>query len=244
MIHYDFIVLGLGGIGSATVYKLALRGRKVLGIEQFPLVHDRGSSQWHTRVIREAYYEHPDYVPLVRRSFERWYDLEQRIGRHLLTECLCLNIGKPDSELIQGMRASAKQHQIPIEELNASEIETRFPAFENLAGFVGVLERRAGMLFVEEAIRAHCDAATMLGAEIHAEEPVLGLEVQGDGVEVATTQAKYRATRLLITAGPWASKWLGRGSWGTVQADASGAMLVSTAGSGMVSARSLSDLFD
>src|SRR5580693_6779259 len=97
---FDAIVLGVGGMGSAAVFELARRGLKVLGLEQFSCVHDRGSSHGNTRVIRTAYYEHPNYVPLAKRSFERWYDLEQLCGRHLLTECGCLNIGLPDSELI------------------------------------------------------------------------------------------------------------------------------------------------
>jgi len=78
---YDVIVLGVGGMGSATGFELARRGRRVLALEQFPLVHDRGSSHGHTRVIRKAYYEHPAYVPLVRRAYERWHDLERRCGR-------------------------------------------------------------------------------------------------------------------------------------------------------------------
>jgi sarcosine oxidase len=92
---YDVIVLGVGGMGAATLFELARRGRRVLGLEQFPLVHDRGSSHGQTRIIRRAYYEHPDYVPLVRRAYERWYDLEQLTGRHLLTECDCLTVGPP-----------------------------------------------------------------------------------------------------------------------------------------------------
>src|SRR5690349_25008560 len=93
---FDVIVVGAGGMGSAAAFELARRGWSVLALEQFPLVHDRGSSHGHTRIIRRAYYEHPNYVPLVRRAFERWYDLEQRTGRHLLTECPCLSIGPPD----------------------------------------------------------------------------------------------------------------------------------------------------
>src|SRR5580704_1137380 len=115
---FDVIVIGVGGMGSATVFELARRGHRVLGLEQFPLVHDQGSSHGHTRIIRKAYYEHPDYVPLVQRAYERWYDLEQRTGRHLLTECGCLSIGAPDSELIQGVRLSANQHRLPVEELS------------------------------------------------------------------------------------------------------------------------------
>src|SRR5579859_4879840 len=104
---YDAIVIGVGGMGSAAACELARRGRRVLALEQFSLGHDRGSSHGHTRIIRRAYYEHPDYVPLVRRAFERWYDLEQRQGIHLLTEVPCLSIGKADSTMIAGVRASA-----------------------------------------------------------------------------------------------------------------------------------------
>src|ERR1700733_14915342 len=97
---YDAIVIGVGGMGSATVFELARRGRRVLGLEQFALGHDQGSSHGQTRIIRKAYYEHPDYVPLVCRAYERWYDLEQRRGKHLVTEAVCLSLGRPDSELI------------------------------------------------------------------------------------------------------------------------------------------------
>src|SRR5690242_11258158 len=109
---YDVIVLGIGGMGAAAAAELARRGRKVLGLEQFSLGHDRGSSHGRLRVIRKAYYEHPNYVPLVRRAYERWYDLEQRQGRRLLTECGCLSIGRADSELIVGVRRAALEHKL------------------------------------------------------------------------------------------------------------------------------------
>src|SRR3954471_4403481 len=133
---YDVIVLGVGGMGSAACFELARRGRRVLGLEQFPLVHDRGSSHGHTRIIRTAYYEHPNYVPLLRRAFTRWHDLEQLTGRHLLTPCPCLTIGPADGELVNGVRASVRQHGLAAEELSAGEIATRFPFRfpENFAG--------------------------------------------------------------------------------------------------------------
>src|SRR5206468_10019544 len=124
---FDVIVLGVGGMGSAACVELARRGRRVLGLEQFPLVHTRGSSHGHTRIIRTAYYEHPGYVPLVRRAFEKWYELEQLTGRHLLTECRCLNIGPRDGELVNGVRASVREHGLAAEELPAAEIARRFP---------------------------------------------------------------------------------------------------------------------
>src|SRR5260370_30622238 len=114
--RFDVIVIGLGGMGSAAAFELARRGRRVLGLEQFAPGHDQGSSHGHTRIIRQAYYEHPDYVPLVRRAYERWYDLEQRQSVHLLTTCPCLSLGPPDGELIQGVRQSAKEHSLRIED--------------------------------------------------------------------------------------------------------------------------------
>ena len=107
--EYDVIVIGVGGMGSAACLELARRGRRVLGLEQFPLVHSRGSSHGQTRIIRTAYYEHPAYVPLLRRAFEKWYDLEQLSGRRLLTECRCLNVGPETSELVAGVRASVRE---------------------------------------------------------------------------------------------------------------------------------------
>lgn len=205
---YDVIVLGVGGMGSAAVFEFARRGRRVLGLEQFYLGHDRGSSHGHTRVIRQAYYEHPAYVPLARRAYERWYDLEQRTGRHLFTECGCLTIGPPGGELAEGVRRSANEHRLPVEELTGPEISRRFPAMAFDEGYVGVLEQHAGFLAVEECVRAHIDSAVSLGADVRGEEPALEWKVDGSGVEVRTAKGTYRAAKLVVTAGAWATKLL------------------------------------
>ena len=212
MVH-DVIVLGVGGMGSAAAFELARRGRRVLGLEQFPLVHDRGSSHGHTRVIRTAYYEHPAYVPLARRAFSRWYDLEQRCGRHLLTRCGCLNLGTPDGELIAGVRQSAEQHGLPVEHLGPEELRRRFPPFRFDDRHVGIFEQQAGFLYVEECVRAHVEEARRLGAELRAEEPALEWQATAGGVTVRTAKDTYHAGRLVITAGPWAGRLLSR--WGT-----------------------------
>lgn len=205
---FDVIVLGAGGMGSAACFELARRGLKVLALEQFGLVHDRGSSHGHTRIIRTAYAEHPAYVPLARRAFERWYELEQLTGRHLLTECPCLNAGPPVSEHVEGVRASVRAHKLDAEELSGDEINRRYPAFRFPTEYRGVIERAAGFLLVEECVRAHLDIATSLGAEIHAEEPVREWKAVGSGVEVTTDRGTYRAAKLLVTAGAWATKLL------------------------------------
>lgn len=207
---YDVIVLGCGGMGSAAAFELARRGRRVLALEQFAPGHDRGSSHGRTRVIRQAYYEHPAYVPLVRRAFERWYDLEQRTGRRLLTECACLNLGPPDRELIQGVQRSCAEHRLPVEVLSAEGIRRRFPVFRPEDGWVGVLERTAGFLAVEECVRAHAEEAARLGAVVRTQERVTSWEATGRGVTVTTERDRCHAASLVITAGPWAAQLLGR----------------------------------
>lgn len=205
---HDIIILGLGAMGSAAAFELARRGRRVLGLEQFPLVHDRGSSHGSTRVIRKAYFEHPDYVPLLQRAYERWYDLEQRVGKHLFTECGCLSLGTPDSELIAGVRRAAAEHRLPVEDLTHAELGKRFPVFHFPADHVGVLERDAGFLYVEDCVRAHLDAARGLGAELHESESVLSWTATAAGVTVTTARGTYSAAKLVIAAGAWAAATL------------------------------------
>ena len=206
--NFDAIVLGVGGMGSAACFELARRGFKVLGLEQYPLVHSRGSSHGQTRIIRTAYAEHPDYVPLARRAFERWYEIERLTGRHLLTECSCLNVGIPGSELVEGVRASVREHGLPAEELTGDEIAHRFPAFHLPPEFSGVVEQAAGFLYVEECVRAQIECAVSRGAVIRGEEPARTWKVVGNGVEVTTDRGTYSAAKLIVTAGAWATHLL------------------------------------
>ena len=209
----DVIVLGLGGMGSAAAWQLARRGARVLGLEQFPLGHDRGSSHGHTRIIRQAYYEHPAYVPLVRRAFEGWYDLEQRQGTHLLSGCPCLTLGAPEGELVAGVLRSAAEHHLSTEELTAAEVTRRYPAFRLEGGaLVGVVEHTAGFLYVDRCVTAMADEARHRGATLRDSETVLGWEREPGGVVVHTTAGRYSAGKLVVTAGAWAGRLLG--AWG------------------------------
>jgi len=210
---FDVIVIGVGGMGSAAACELARRGRRVLALEQFALGHDRGSSHGHTRIIRRAYYEHPDYVPLVCRAFERWYDLEQRQGVHLLTKSPCLSIGRADSAMIAGVRASAVRHDLPVEHLSSADLRHRFPAFRFGDEYAGVLERSAGFLYVEDCVQAYACEAVRLGATILDNEPVVSWKANDREVIVETHAGQYTAARLVITAGPWAGQMLAR--WGS-----------------------------
>ncbi|CAN5116073.1 N-methyl-L-tryptophan oxidase [soil metagenome] len=206
---FDAIILGLGGIGSATAAHLARRGVRVLGLEQFSFGHDRGSSHGQTRIIRTAYYEHPDYIPLVERSFKLWRELEQQCGRTLLLPSDCVTIGPADGELIAGLRlAKTRLPAGAVTTLDATQLRECY-GFAVPGHFVGELEREAGILFVEECVRAHLEQARMHGATFHDNEPVLKWESDGNTVNIHTATATYTAKKLVITAGPWSTHLLG-----------------------------------
>jgi sarcosine oxidase len=208
MNNYDVIVVGVGGMGSAAAAELARRGRRVLALEQFAVGHDRGSSHGSTRIIRQAYYEHPDYVPLVRRAYGLWYGLEQRQGVPLLTGCPCLSLGPPDSPLVAGVHRSAAEHTLPVEGLSSADLRLRYPQFHLGDEYVGVLEPTAGFLWVDECVRAYVREARHLGADVRENEPVQTWEARLGGVEVRTERGRYAAARLVLTAGPWAARLL------------------------------------
>lgn len=194
-------------MGSAATAHLAARGQRVLGLEQFQPAHDQGSSHGRSRVIRLAYFEHPAYVPLLRRAYELWRRLETDTGRRLLQVTGGLMIGAPDSEVVSGSLRSAREHGLAHEMLDAVEIHRRFPPLTPHPGTVGFHENEAGVLFPEEAIRAHLDLAVDSGAHVHFDEPVSDWHVTASGaVEVTTSRARYEAARIVLAPGPWASE--------------------------------------
>ena len=208
MTDYDVIVVGLGAMGSAAAYHLALRGKRVLGLDRFRPPHDQGSSHGRTRIIREAYFEHTLYVPLVQRAYELWAELERKSGLQLLLQTGGLMIGPPDGVLVAGARRSAKDHALPHELLSAVELRRRFPVFEPANNLVAVWEPRAGILFPERAIQTQLELAARAGAALQFGEPVLSWEPDGKGVRVSTASHRYRAERLLLSAGGWMSSLL------------------------------------
>ena len=207
---YDVIVLGLGAMGSAAAQHLAERGKHVLGIEQFTAAHDQGSSHGGSRMIRQAYFESPDYIPLVLRAYELWRRIEKDTGADLLHITGGLNIGSRDGELVRRTIAASEMHSIPFEVLEGRAISGRFPVVVPLHDDVAVHETNAGYLFPEECIRAQLALAARAGAGLHFEERVLSWDARGDGVEVRTDKGAYTAGHLVITAGPWASAALQR----------------------------------
>jgi sarcosine oxidase len=205
---YDVIVAGLGGMGSAAAYQLALRVKQVLGLEKHSPAHDRGSSHGRSRIIRQAYFEDAAYVPLLLRAYELWEQLEKETGRELMTLNGGLMIGRRDGELVAGSVESAEEHDLPYELLEAKEIQARFPAFVPDPETVALYEEKAGFVRPEETVKAHLDRATALGADLRFEETVLSWEASPSGVRVETPEGSYEAERLVIAPGAWAPRLL------------------------------------
>jgi sarcosine oxidase len=190
-------------MGSAAAYRLSERGGRVLGLDRFHPPHELGSSHGLTRIIREAYFEHPLYVPLVQRAYQLWADLEERAGRRLLLQTGGVMIGRREGVLVSGALRSAREHGLAHELLSAAELRRRWPAFEPEEEMVGVWETRAGILYPELVIRTHLELAAKLGATLRFDEPMLNWETDGEGVRVTTAAGSWKAARLLLTTGAW-----------------------------------------
>jgi sarcosine oxidase len=200
---FDVIILGLGAIGSAAAYHLARRKQRVLGLDRFAPPHTLGSSHGQTRIIREAYFEHPLYVPIVQRAYENWAELERAAKQQLFQQTGGLMLGPQDGVLVTGALRSARLHQLPHELLSAKEIRQRFPAFQPADGMVAVWEPAAGILFPERCVEAHLKTAQQHGAALQFDEPAAKWKRDGEGVRVMTAKGQYFAQRLLISAGAW-----------------------------------------
>ena len=188
-------------MGSSALYQLSRRVDRVLGLEAFTAGHRLGSWHGESRVIRLAYYEHPNYVPLLKRAYDLWAGLERECGQALLTITGGLMIGAPDGALVVGSRTSAQQHGLEHEMLSAAEVQQRYPALHLQPDEVALFEPRAGFLRPERCVEAFTSLAQAAGAEVHYEEPVLGWSASDSQVEVRTGSRRYRARQVVFTCG-------------------------------------------
>ena len=203
---YEVIVAGIGGMGSATVAELAARGVRVLGLDRAGIPNDSGSSHGVNRIIRLAYAEDPRYVPLLRRAYERWRELEARLGEPILITTGGLDMGRADSGTVSGSLASAREHDLRHELLDAGQIRARYRGFSVPDDMVAVFQPEGGFVLSERAIAGHARLALDAGAELRDHEPVMAWEPRGDGVVVRTAVGQYHAQRLVISAGAWLGK--------------------------------------
>jgi sarcosine oxidase len=205
---YDVIVVGVGAMGSSACYHLATRGARVLGLEQFDIPHSLGSSHGYSRMIRMAYYEHPDYVPLLRRAYELWRKLEHSSGMDLLFEVGGVYMGPPEGHVVAGATEAARRHGLAHEALSHRDLKKRFPQFHLPDHFTGVFEPRAGFLVPEKVVAAHAELALRAGADLRGREPVVDWEATASGIRVRTARAEYHGRRLVFCGGPWSGKLL------------------------------------
>ncbi|SFI04986.1 N-methyl-L-tryptophan oxidase [Planctomicrobium piriforme] len=205
---FDCIVIGLGGFGSSALYHLARNGLKVIGIDRFPPAHRFGSSHGRTRMIRKAYFEHPDYVPLLHRAYALWAELEEDYQEQLYFECGLVLAGDPKGETISGARHAAKLHNLTLEEIARSDAASRFPGFQFRDDHEVVFEPQAGYLRVEDCVLAHLEAAERLGAIPVFGEAVQSWSVTEHGVCVETKDERFEAASLIIAGGAWSNQLL------------------------------------
>ena len=204
----DSIVAGLGAHGSAAAYHLAKRGRSVLGFDRFARGHTLASFGGLSRIIRLSYYEHASYVPLLKRAWDLWRELERDSGETLLAQTGGLYMGRPDGELVTGSLASARTHGLEHQVLESAELRRRFPVFNIDPDWIGVLDSQAGWLAPERCVETHLRQAERHGATLRFAEPIERWEPDGDGVRVTSSQGSYRARRLVIAAGSWLPRLL------------------------------------
>jgi sarcosine oxidase len=206
--YFDVIVLGVGSMGAATCYQLATRGYKVLGLEQFDIPHELGSHGGQSRIIRKAYAEHPDYVPLLQRAYENWKTLENETGTQVYFKTGLLYCGESNDPFIKGVQLSSEKYNIPVEELSQAEVQKRYPQFKLPDGYKQLLEPDAGFVTPERSILLFTEQAIKQGAIIRTGEKVFQWKRDNGTISVTTNQSSYQAKKLVITAGPWNGKMI------------------------------------
>ena len=200
MERYDVVVVGVGGMGSAALYHLARRRKRVLGLERFDVPNELGSSHGLTRIIRIAHFEHPSYVPLVRRAYALWRELEAETGEQLLHVTGAVDAG---GEVFEGSLRSCHAFDLAHEVLDGRELGLRYPGYRLPDDLPVVLQPDGGFLAPERCVLAHAHAAVAHGAELRTGERVLGWEETSDGIRVRTERGTVEAERLVLTAGAW-----------------------------------------
>jgi sarcosine oxidase len=204
---HDAIVVGVGGMGSAALYHLTRRGaRHVLGLDRFEIPNDKGSSHGRSRIIRLAYWEHPSYVPLLRRAHELWHELQEQAGEPLLITTGSVDAGPPDSSAVVGAIRACRMFDLPHALYDGASLRTQFPGYQLPADFTALYQPQGGFLLPERCITAHVAAARRAGADVRAGESVLDWIDRGDCVDVRTARGTYSCRQLIVTAGAWTGK--------------------------------------
>jgi sarcosine oxidase len=207
-VSYDVIVLGVGSMGSSACYHLAKKGLKVLGLEQFDIPHELGSHAGQSRIIRKAYGEGSDYVPLLERAYKNWQTLESETGSQVYFKTGLAYFGAQDDPFLKTVKGSSAKYQIPLNTLSVEECNQKYPQFHLPGNFQRLEEPDAGFITPERSILLFVQEAILKGAVIRTKEKVLEWKHEQGSVTVVTNRGTYKANKLVITAGPWAGKMI------------------------------------
>lgn len=199
--HYDVIIIGAGSIGMATGYYLAKQNKSVALVDAYDPPHEHGSHHGDTRIIRHAYGEGENYVPMALRAQELWVELEKESKRKLFSQTGVVNIGTEDSPFIHNVVQSAKVHDLDVEQLSAEDMNRRWPGFSIPAHLIGCYEKKSGVLLSEACIQAYKELAIENGACLYTNNHVKEMEISGDKVTVRTETHTIKGSHLIITAG-------------------------------------------
>jgi sarcosine oxidase len=202
--QWDLIVIGAGAVGSAALRAAAVADARVLGLEQYTPANLRGSSHGHSRIFRHAYFEHPDYVPLLRHATARFESLERESGSRLLHRCGMLLMGGHGSAVVRDSIESAQRWSLPLDALDAAELRTRFPWFAVADDAIGAFEANAGLVRPEATVHCAIQVAVARGAELRTDYRADHVAEDDTGVSVVTEAGTERAAAVIIAAGPWA----------------------------------------
>jgi sarcosine oxidase len=208
MAQFDVVVVGLGVTGAAALHRLAKRGVRVLGLDRLTPGHDQGSSHGESRIIRLGYFEHPSYVPLLRRAYELWRELEAEAKAKLLHITGIVEIGPPGGEVVSGTLAASRLHNLPHDVMDAVETMRRFPAFSIPDDYVGVFQPDGGFITAEPAIAAMIAQAQAAGAEIQTNVTVHSVTPHGNGVHIETSAGLIDARTAIAAAGSWLKQFM------------------------------------
>ena len=204
VVSKDVVVVGLGGFGSAALWRLAQRGADVAGVERHGIGHHLGSSHGATRLFRIACQEHPGLAAVALKSLQLWGELGEQTGERLVSQSGCLSTGAPDSQVVRGAIAAAGAASVPVQELSHADLVARQPQYAGLApGDVGVWDPGAGICYPERNVRAQTAAAVRLGADVYPHTMVTAIEADRDGVSVRTATIEWRASQVIVAAGAW-----------------------------------------
>lgn len=202
--QWEYVVVGLGALGSATAYQLARQGNAVLGLERFELGHVHGASHDSSRILRHSYHT-PGYVGLTFAAYDDWAELEADSAQRLVTVTGGLDLFPPDAAIpMADYTTSMAAHGVSFTELDRDAIVERWPQLSLPEGTVGVLQDRSAIVPAARGVRVLQDRARAYGAELRDESPVTAIRDLGaDGVEVDAGGATYRCRRLVVCADAW-----------------------------------------